>query len=306
MDDPALRRSLVADLQSWQILVSIVDLGSFRAAGEVHRMSAANVSNRIKKLESRFQCQLLRRTTRRLVLTPEGRVIYNTSQKLTQELKLARDEIAPVSSLVGDVSITWPTAMITPLIESSIMDFKRANPFVNLQIERYDSRAVSIVDIALTSGEATASQATRFDLGEHGVLAASTRPLADLPEGPESLATSPIIVAGLEDHLILQTGRHPDAESLRLPVALAADDPDFLLAAVLQNVGVAVLPMIYARQLLKTTRSIGLLPGFDLYRRNCHLTLTENTQGQSTAATRALARLIRDALRTALGDGRAD
>ena len=64
-------------LESMQVYVRIAELASFTQAAVSLGMSKAAVSMAVRQLETAFGARLLRRTTRRVRMTPDGLTFTN-------------------------------------------------------------------------------------------------------------------------------------------------------------------------------------------------------------------------------------
>lgn len=60
-------------LEELQAFTSVVDCGSITAAAEQRSQTTSGISRALSRLEQKLATTLLRRTTRRLELTEEGR-----------------------------------------------------------------------------------------------------------------------------------------------------------------------------------------------------------------------------------------
>jgi len=70
--------------------VRVVEAGSFSAAAKQLRISAAAVSRQIATLETELRATLLRRSTRRMAITPAGRRYYESCLRVLREVDDAR------------------------------------------------------------------------------------------------------------------------------------------------------------------------------------------------------------------------
>lgn len=73
-------------LEAMQVLLSVVDAGSFSAAGRHLGMPLTNVSRKISELESHLATRLLIRTTRQLSLTEAGASYVARCRKIVEEI----------------------------------------------------------------------------------------------------------------------------------------------------------------------------------------------------------------------------
>jgi DNA-binding MarR family transcriptional regulator len=77
-----------------QVLVRVVERGSFSAAAMDLRVTPSAVSKLISRLEDRLGVRLLHRTTRRLALTPEGETFYLRSRDILGAIEDAETEVS--------------------------------------------------------------------------------------------------------------------------------------------------------------------------------------------------------------------
>ncbi|MBN9356719.1 MAG: LysR family transcriptional regulator [Herbaspirillum huttiense] len=80
-------------LENLRIFEAVARLQGFTAAGESLGLSHSAVSRRVSELESRLNVQLMHRTSRRLALTPEGKVLLEAVQEALQRIEEATEEI---------------------------------------------------------------------------------------------------------------------------------------------------------------------------------------------------------------------
>src|SRR6476660_9913064 len=73
--------SAMADLDNIQIFVKVAQLESISLAARSLGMPISTVSRRLSVLESALGVSLLRRTTRRVTLTAQGREYFNQCQE---------------------------------------------------------------------------------------------------------------------------------------------------------------------------------------------------------------------------------
>lgn len=69
-------------LDEMQVFIAIVDSGSITAAADVLGQTVSAASRTMSRLEEKLQTTLMRRTTRRLELTEEGRAYLEQARKI--------------------------------------------------------------------------------------------------------------------------------------------------------------------------------------------------------------------------------
>src|SRR5712671_5261895 len=82
-------------LEKMTTYVRVVEAGSFSAAAKQLRISPAAVSRQISTLEDELRVQLLRRTTRKMSITPAGRGYYERCLRILREVDDARLSLEP-------------------------------------------------------------------------------------------------------------------------------------------------------------------------------------------------------------------
>lgn len=70
-----------------QVLVAVVESGSFTSAAAKLDLPKSSVSRRVTALEERLGIRLLQRTTRSVRLTTAGEVYFETATRLLRELE---------------------------------------------------------------------------------------------------------------------------------------------------------------------------------------------------------------------------
>jgi DNA-binding transcriptional LysR family regulator len=136
----------VDQLGALATFVRVVDAGSLSGAARSLPSSLTSVSRQISALELRYGTPLLLRTTRRLALTDDGRILYERAKSILGDLKeveatLSRGHQQPS----GRIRISAPTLMGRLLIAPLLAEFLRRYPALTLDLLLVD-RAVDMVD----------------------------------------------------------------------------------------------------------------------------------------------------------------
>ena len=103
--------------------VSVIDSGSFVRAAEQLGITTSACSKRVSWLEQELDCQLLRRTTRRIQLTEQGQQFLGQSRDWLNQFQQIREQLhAEDKELSGKLVIGAPALsgsfFVTPLIAS--------------------------------------------------------------------------------------------------------------------------------------------------------------------------------------------
>jgi len=131
------------------VFATIARTASFAAAAELLNTTQPALSMTIKKLEQELGGELFTRSTRRVVLTPEGEALRKRASHLLAEWDQSLNEIQELFNLDrGRLSIAaMPTFASGPL-PALLKRFANVNPQVSISVQ--DVIAEQVVDALLT------------------------------------------------------------------------------------------------------------------------------------------------------------
>lgn len=110
------------------IFATVLKYGSMNAAAPHLRMSASAISQHIRTLEAHYRIKLLNRTTRKLVPTEEGKVVWKYAQQLVELLEKIDDEVGNLKAEPsGEVKITLPTGSTQLTVMQQVIHNIRLN-----------------------------------------------------------------------------------------------------------------------------------------------------------------------------------
>lgn len=152
------------------ILLTVVDSGSFTAAAELLDIQVARVSRVVSKVESQLGVTILNRTTRRLELTEEGRQFVDSVRIGLLQLQQAEDDIIsrgelPKGRLRVDAASPFVLHQLVPLIQP----FKQTYPDIELELtsnEGFVDLLEKKTDLAIRIGNLTDSTLHARPLGK--------------------------------------------------------------------------------------------------------------------------------------------
>ncbi|RQS61289.1 LysR family transcriptional regulator [Burkholderia sp. Bp8963] len=122
-------------LDELQAFAAVVDTGSITAAAQQLDLTVSATSRTLARLEEKLKTTLLRRTTRRLELTEEGRAFLQNARAIiesvenAEEQMLARREI-PSGRLRVDAATPFMLHVIVPLVRG----YRERFPKVELEL----------------------------------------------------------------------------------------------------------------------------------------------------------------------------
>lgn len=124
--------------------VAVVENGGFTAAADVLKVSASFVSRQVKRLEDRLNIRLLHRTTRTVRLTDMGRIYYERSREILDQLEALESDMADLQQRPkGLVRMTAPGLYAERYVAPAVAEFTVKYPEVSIEL---DTR-MQIVDI---------------------------------------------------------------------------------------------------------------------------------------------------------------
>lgn len=149
--------SSLNQLLAMRAFVRVVDSGSFRGAAHQLQVPRSTVSKLVTDLEKHLGIRLMQRTTRSLVVTPEGEEYYRSAARLVAEVDEADGavrgrKLAPRGHLRVECATTFAQTMLIPLLP----EFQRQYPQVSIALG-IGNRMANIVgegvDCAIRAGE---------------------------------------------------------------------------------------------------------------------------------------------------------
>ncbi|MCK8044433.1 LysR family transcriptional regulator [Shewanella sp. 1CM18E] len=118
-----------------QLFVLTVQHGGISAAAKQQSLQRSKVSRRLQELEKSLGCQLLIRTTRKIELTENGRLLYQQiNQPLTGVAQAAKLLSNQQKSVQGVLRVAVPAALITSNMFALLLE-KYLEQFADVQLE---------------------------------------------------------------------------------------------------------------------------------------------------------------------------
>jgi DNA-binding transcriptional LysR family regulator len=256
MPASASAATMAYSLKGIENFVRTAEKGSFAKAAVELGVTPVAVSDNISRLERSLGVRLFARSTRHLQLTPEGQALLEQCSKPLRELDEAcRETASSTTSPQGLVRVTMVSAVGHLFVVPELPRFCARYPGISLDLDLND--------------ETTGLIAQRFDVGirvgqlnDAGFVARPLGPLRlPMVASPGYLAAhgTPETLDELSQHVLMQQaipGREqrfwlakeadPAGARLRilqLPARLAVNDPQALLRACVDGLGIAQLPL---------------------------------------------------------------
>ena len=131
--------------ESIAAFAAIAEAGSITGAARRLAVSKSVVSERLTELERVLGAKLVRRTTRRLLLTDDGNIFYERAKRILRDVDHAASELAERrGTLTGPLRISAPVSFGSLHLGPALFGFLAKNPGIELTLE-LDDRFVDIL-----------------------------------------------------------------------------------------------------------------------------------------------------------------
>lgn len=238
---------------SIKVFQQVVDSGSFVRAAERLDLSTATVSKHVGQLEERLGVRLLNRNSRSVSVTESGRLYFERSKSLLEELQATELELGSwVSTPRGTLRVSVPSSASRVWLGDLLAEYRRRYPdvlvdlsvedrFVNLVEEGYD------LALRITSGQNSlpAELIARPLRPVVFYLAASHDYVKSrgAPQSPGDLAQHDFVAVG---HMLNCVPRPTEADGTgtQLRVVLRCHSMDGVANAVAAGIGIAAVPAV--------------------------------------------------------------
>ena len=255
-----------------ETFVQVVDRGGFSAAARALCLTPSAVSKLVTRLEARLGTQLVRRSTRKLQLTPEGQNFYERSVRVLADLdeaeRCAAAGALPRGRVVLSASISFGQVKLLPLLPALLQRYPDITLDVGLTdrvVDLMDERA----DIAIRWGQLQSSDLVARLLGRtRQAIVGSPDYLArhGTPRTPDELAHHNRLGTNYRrltpDWPLLVHGKPQD-----LPIVgnVRAADGESLRRLALEGVGLARLSIYHIESDLKAGRLVPVMEDFNAH-----------------------------------------
>lgn len=142
----------IDDNKTLEAFYSVATLGNFTQAAKAQRVTLAQLSKRVAKLEDILGVRLFQRSTRMVSLTNEGQALLPKVETLLNDLKEIETGFESQSQLKGKIKITSVPFVAHKFLLPLMEEFQEKHPDVNFELDLSES-IVNIIqsgfDIAL-------------------------------------------------------------------------------------------------------------------------------------------------------------
>jgi len=229
-----------------QYFIRVVEAGSFAAAARQLEVSPPAVTHLVAALEGEFGVRLLRRSTRKLSLTPEGEQFYPACAAALSELRLAETRLAGTQGKTSGKLVIGTQKAFGSMIAPFLARFPNLDVDLRFVGNPKDPTA-SLVDVQVFLGWIKdVNLVARKCLQTRYVTCASpaywrTR---GMPRKPEELQEHDCLSLRSGWGVVLDVWKYrcgTDLQEVALKPRLVSDDIDWMIEAAIRGAGVVRL-----------------------------------------------------------------
>ncbi|WP_312968030.1 LysR family transcriptional regulator [Acinetobacter gerneri] len=260
--------------EDFQFFIRVADLGSITQAAKHDNISVSVASQRIQRLEQQLNLRLFHRTTRKLKLTDEGKILLTQGRTwIKQFLTLHESLIVQDQKLTGTLKLTASATFGMQVLTAVIADFSLLYPELKIHLDLNDQNQDLIengIDLAIRIGKLQDSSLIAKRLTQNNrLLCASPAYLEQfgIPKSIQELQKHRCI---LQQHAqgLTDTWNFAQADGSTLSVAIEgyfiSNSGEAIRQASLKGLGISNHSIWHVEQDLKTGKLIQVLEDFPI------------------------------------------
>lgn len=256
------------------IFLEVAKCESFTGAARALGLTGPAISKQVQVLEEQLEVKLLNRTTRNVSLTEEGAIYFRKARKALDDLNEAEQQIHELKVRpTGKLKVNAPMSFGTQFLAHPIATFAEQYPEVELEVD-FNDRLVDVAaegfDVVIRIGTLEDSSLVARKLAPCPIILCAGKKLIEkygLPESVEQISDYPGIIYTKHAQKEVWRFQKNDGETLSqtLNRNFSANTAEMQLAACLQGLGVALLPIFSADAYLRSGELIALFPEYESY-----------------------------------------
>lgn len=209
-------------LAAMRAFVRVVELGNFSRASDSLSVPKATITKLVQGLEAHLRTKLLNRTTRRVLVTPDGALYYERAVRVLADIEELDGSLLSAQALPkGKLRIDMSNAFANMIVIPALGDFHALYPDIQIDLGVSD-RPIDIlgenVDCAIRAGEITDQSLIARRISQMSLITCAAPSYLDKsgdPEHPTDLEKNHHVVRFFRAH----NGRH-------LPFLFRRDDEE--------------------------------------------------------------------------------
>lgn len=124
------------NLSSYWIFYTVANAGNISRAAKELYISQPAISKSIQKLEESLNCKLFSRSSRGVMLTDEGRLLYDHVKEAFTSLRLGEEQLKRSIELgIGHLNIGVSSTLCKYMLLPYLKEFIKQNPHISISIQ---------------------------------------------------------------------------------------------------------------------------------------------------------------------------
>ena len=249
------------------LFVEVVNRGSLAAGAKQVKLPAATVTRRIQRLEAQLGVKLMHRSARKLVLTHDGEVYFQTYAELVQQFNQAQQVLSQENQqLAGKVKVLAPVNISHGILRAMWVSFTNEYPDIQLDLELSNHQMDLIetqADLAIRIGKQPDSSFYQRRLGELETVLIATPAYLKAhgePSHPSELVEHNLIGISMRKKWVLHNYVNSQSFTLYPQCRAQINDPVFVKYFVLDSQGIALVPLTEVKNELDNGEAVRILP----------------------------------------------
>lgn len=245
--------------------VAVVEDGGFAEAGRRLGVAPSTLSRTVTRLEELLHVSLLRRSTRGIELTPEGRQLLQSAQEILRQTEALSDLAQGSRTPRGPLRVNAPVPFVLHVIAPRLHEFHAANPQVEVTLDMTD-RLVDLIDshadVVIRFGPLRDSDLLQRRLGQTPWKLCAAPAYLDRngwPAAPTDLAGLSQVMFTAPSHINRLVFR--DVGEVTPRTSVQAGNGEAVRALVLAGMGIARFSDFMVAEDLAEGRLVELFPG---------------------------------------------
>jgi DNA-binding transcriptional LysR family regulator len=250
------------------VFIKVAEFESISKAARALDMPVSTVSRKLSVLESELGVSLLRRTTRRVILTSQGRDYFNQCIEPLAKLQVAEQILTQTQKKnEGTLTISVPMILSQGPFMEFLSRFSKEHPGIRIDLyitNAYLNLVADNIDVAIRFGHLKDSSVVAAKLGKsvrYLVATADYLQGRKLPTEPDELKAYDCVMFNAKNHEAdwdLVCGRRKSR--VHVTGVLSSRDCQSVAAFVLRGHGVGLLETGYCEPALARGELVRLLP----------------------------------------------
>lgn len=246
----------------YRIFYYVAKYQSFTQAAEVLMSNQPNISRAITNLEHELGCQLFIRSNRGVTMTPEGQKLYTRVSVAQRQLQAAEEELADAKNLTkGVVSVGVSEIALHMVLLPKLQAFRLRFPGIRIRIsstttpQALTALRSGLVDFAIVTTPTGVSlpykETILQPIRELLVAGPQYASLAGKTLEPADLLRYPMIMMNSQTNSHDYYLRYYLSQGVSLRPEIEVSAADQILPMVKSNLGIGILPELFAREALE-------------------------------------------------------